>query len=775
MMEKRKLLFVINQFFKGGAETALLNLFQVLSPEQYEIDFLVFDQIDLPGTISLIPCVPSWIHIINVAQGEAQRAFLKKAWFRFCRRFIHRQLFRRGAIDHLRRKQYDVAISYGEWFSSRLVAEFVQARWKYVWIHADIDKAAFMHPDIERYQQYFDHFIFVSKRSMECGVERFPFLKNRGVIVHNLVDEKRLQSLSNEKIELPDFEEDLPVLLTVANIRAEKNHLRQIQVMERLFREGKRFYWVNVGTLANLELVPRVKAAIQKAGLEKYFLLPGAMDNPYPLMKQVDAVCVLSNHESWSMVITEAKTLGVPVIATRTSGALEQLENGKTGVLCDFSEEAIAKTIREYLEDPKIGQRVRSNLQGFSSSSDTLEQLEPLLRNERKKILYLFDNINYLSGARGAALEQVRYLSGQAQVDLFSIEPCLDKELQEHYRVIDMSEMSRKKGVQCLSTAGRQVLKEKEYSWKWKCIRVAYALLARLGKEQVLLQAVSSNALKTSLNGYDAICVVSEASKLRGMVSKLKRPKKIQWIHTDYASWKIQTEWTRALTREDEKVYKRFDKIVCLSKRLKEKFVEIYPNLASKVVEIPNFIQYNHIQELGMQSSKIIVDHRKLNLITIGRMDWEKRYDLILQTAAELKKRHTNFHWYLVGDGILLEDLQDQNKNLGLTKEVTFTGALKNPCSLMKQCNMLVLLSSYEGTPVTIDEAKVLGVPVLARDIGGISEQLKKERFGKILSEQDCIYKKIIECAGITEKPLSVEEWKTHTKSIEKRLTELFE
>ena len=46
-MEKKKLLFVINQFFKGGAETALLNLLLVLPQEQFEVDLLIFDQIKL--------------------------------------------------------------------------------------------------------------------------------------------------------------------------------------------------------------------------------------------------------------------------------------------------------------------------------------------------------------------------------------------------------------------------------------------------------------------------------------------------------------------------------------------------------------------------------------------------------------------------------------------------------------------------------------------------------------------------------------------------------
>ena len=54
----------------------------------------------------------------------------------------------------------------------------------------------------------------------------------------------------------------------------------------------------------------------------------------------------------------------------------------------------------------------------------------------------------------------------------------------------------------------------------------------------------------------------------------------------------------------------------------------------------------------------------------------------------------------------------------------------------MKQCDAFVLLSDYEGTPVTIDEAKVLGVPVLARDVGGVREQLEG-KYGRIIRGPD--------------------------------------
>ena len=110
-MEKKKLLFVINQFFKGGAETALLNLLLVLPQEQFEVDLLIFDQIKLSDTIPLIPQIPNWVNVIDTAEKEGQLAFVKKAIFKACRKLSHRQLFRRAAIRSVQEKRYDAAIS----------------------------------------------------------------------------------------------------------------------------------------------------------------------------------------------------------------------------------------------------------------------------------------------------------------------------------------------------------------------------------------------------------------------------------------------------------------------------------------------------------------------------------------------------------------------------------------------------------------------------------------------------------------------------------------
>lgn len=100
-------------------------------------------------------------------------------------------------------------------------------------------------------------------------------------------------------------------------------------------------------------------------------------------MKNADAVCVLSDFESWSLVISEAKLVGTPVIATRTSGAIEQIEDGETGVLCDFTPEAIADGIERLLKDAALQSRIRKALEGFSTQQRSVQEFTQMLTDCR--------------------------------------------------------------------------------------------------------------------------------------------------------------------------------------------------------------------------------------------------------------------------------------------------------------------------------------------------------------------------------------------------------
>lgn len=376
---KKKLLFVITQFYKGGAEVALLNLFQSLSPVKYEVDFLIFDQMILNNAQSLIPQIPSWINVCNAAEKEGHLAIINKILFKIWRKLTKHQLYRFSAYRFVKNKEYDMAFSYGEWMSPEFIAKKVKAKQKAVWIHTDIDKAKYVDEKILLgYNEYYSKYIFVSELSKKSAENRFPIVRNKSHVIHNMCNDKKIIEQSMEKISV-NLPKDRPILLTVANLRTEKNYIRQVEVMKTLKDRGFDLLWLNIGSTANTFIYNQVKSLIEKYGMEKDFLLLGVDQNPYKYMSKVDAVAVLSDFESWSLVITEAKLVGTPVIATKTSGAMEQLIDNETGLLTDFTVTDIADKIQDFLEDKELQKKIRYSINDFTTNQSVMSEFNEVL------------------------------------------------------------------------------------------------------------------------------------------------------------------------------------------------------------------------------------------------------------------------------------------------------------------------------------------------------------------------------------------------------------
>ena len=422
-----KLLIVINQFYKGGAETNLLNLLKALPETDDQVDLLVYDQMKLPNVISLLPQVPPHVTVCDAAGREDGNGFWHKVLCRITRDATKKQLYRPACFEFVKDKHYDAAISYGEWISPEFVAEHVQADRKIVWIHSDIDKALFFNEEVMfRFDDKIDLYLFASGKSMETALARYPIMQGRATVVHNLCDDEGIRRAAVEKA--PETEKmKRPLLLTVANFRAEKNHLRQVEAMALLKKRGLDFTWLNIGSDTDTALISQIDAAVKKRGLEGRFIRMPAQASPYRFMKNADAVCVLSDFESWSLVISEAKLVGTPVIATRTSGAIEQIEDGETGVLCDFTPEAIADGIERLLKDTALQSRIRKALEGFSTQQRSVQEFTQMLTDcpvhrARPSLLYVSDNINYVSGVQRVTATQVQALRRDFAITVFSME-----------------------------------------------------------------------------------------------------------------------------------------------------------------------------------------------------------------------------------------------------------------------------------------------------------------------------------------------------------------
>ena len=358
---KKKILFVITQFYKGGAETSLLNLFHCLDSQKYEVDFLVLNQIEYQDATSLMGEVPEWIHVFDAVKHQRHGLKLEQLAGKVYRRIFHTETYVKSAASFVKHQKYDVAISFGEWLSPAFLVKKVNAVKKYVWIHIDLDKADFVNKEeLVKYDSRITGYIFASEKSRQSSIHRCPQMTEKSIVVHNILNRQNILSRSAEDVTLPQANDSF--LLSVGNLRVEKNYPRQIEVMRILKEKKIPIKWICVGSTVDKNVYGEVSELLDKYQLKDDFILCGADDNPYKYMKRAKAVMVLSDHESWSLVISEAKLLGVPVIATNTSGAQEQIVNGETGIITSFQAEEIAEEIEEFLNDLELQNKIKKNL-----------------------------------------------------------------------------------------------------------------------------------------------------------------------------------------------------------------------------------------------------------------------------------------------------------------------------------------------------------------------------------------------------------------------------
>ena len=375
---KKKILFVITQFYKGGAETSLLNLFHCLDSQKYEVDFLVLNQIEYQDATSLMGEMPEWIHVFDAVKNRGNGVKLEQLAGKIYRRLFHTETYVKSAVDFVKNRKYDVAISFGEWLSPAFLVKKVNAVKKYVWIHIDLDKADFVNKEeLVKYDSRITGYIFASEKSRQSSIHRCPQMTEKSIVVHNILNRQNILSRSAEDVTLPQANDSF--LLSVGNLRVEKNYPRQIEVMRILKERNILIKWICVGSTVDKNVYGEVSRLLDKYHLRDDFVLCGADDNPYRYMKRAKAVMVLSDHESWSLVISEAKLLGVPVIATNTSGAQEQIRNGENGVITSFDPEEIAEKIIDFLQDEKLQEHIRKNLEKESAFDTGIGEFERLV------------------------------------------------------------------------------------------------------------------------------------------------------------------------------------------------------------------------------------------------------------------------------------------------------------------------------------------------------------------------------------------------------------
>ena len=276
------------------------------------------------------------------------------------------------------------------------------------------------------------------------------------------------------------------------------------------------------------------------------------------------------------------------------------------------------------------------------------------------------------------------------------------------------------------------------YEYKNGAIKLLSAILKsinRVSKDKFRgwLYKKSSNALLR--NKYDVVVAYSEGAPTE-YVSYMRHKNKIAWIHCDYANYRASCP-----QREERKIYEQFKSVVCVSKYTLSTFLSYYPQLVSRGQAIYNILDAEIMKKKAREQPDIVMNTSQFNIVTIGRLDPVKNISVIPQIAKQLSNANCDFCWYIIGPkGGSKDEYQKLTKNIEdyqVVDCVKYLGEKENPYCYISQASLLVNTSISEACPYVINEAKILGIPVVCTDFGSASEFVEDDRSGYISQIHD--------------------------------------
>ena len=264
--------------------------------------------------------------------------------------------------------------------------------------------------------------------------------------------------------------------------------------------------------------------------------------------------------------------------------------------------------------------------------------------------------------------------------------------------------------------------------------------------------------LKVMAVKYDVAISMKEGKVMKDTVS-VRALKKLAWIQCDYRTFQHR-DWFKSVfpsIDKERRCMQRFDKIVCVSETARIGRIETIGDTGNLCIRY-NPIDWEKIRELSKKACGFSKDFTRKLIVAVGRLDPVKNFKCLLEASVLLKNKF-DFDLWIVGDGPQKEELAEYIRSNNLTN-VKLLGFQANPFPIIKQADLFVSSSISESYGLSVQEALILGVPVVAVKCSGIVESLDPE-FGVLVdNSSEELSKAISKLLG------NLDELDTYRKSI---------
>jgi glycosyltransferase involved in cell wall biosynthesis len=380
----KKILFVVDENRMGGVSILLEDMMKMINRKNKKIDILVLhnsgDRLkDLPNDVNVI----YGSHYFDVIDLPIKEIIKSKSIKNLIKKFILVFDMKTGLIKYkikrerrkILKENYDIEIAFKDGFTA-IFTIFGDSLKKIHWLHYDYKQA---NPNAKYSKLFnqilpqFDNVIAVSKGIMD-DFNKIYHLEDKTQVISNLID---INKIKNKSLEIERKKEKKLEIISVGRLHYMKGYDRFIRAINRL-RTDKLINKVSFKIYGDGPEKNNLESLINKLGLNRIITLEGKVNNPYTYIKDTDLFVLSSLYEPFGLVIIEALTLGVPVLATQNSATDKLINDNVNGLIVENSEEGIYKGLKKILKEQEYLIKLKENAKKFDYSCENKKILKEL-------------------------------------------------------------------------------------------------------------------------------------------------------------------------------------------------------------------------------------------------------------------------------------------------------------------------------------------------------------------------------------------------------------
>ena len=347
-----------------------------------------------------------------------------------------------------------------------------------------------------------------------------------------------------------------------------------------------------------------------------------------------------------------------------------------------------------------------------------------------KKILFVIDSLHCAGAEKSLTtlLSLLDYSKYDVDLQLFGYGGALEELVPKEVNILKPMEYIK---FSSLSTKNAVIKSLKNMNFKMLSSRLKFSLAIRKNnysnaqKARVYWQKVS-NVIENNNKEYDIAISYAQGVPTFYVAEKVCAKKKLAWVNVSY---KLEDE-DRVF---QEQFYDKYNKIVAVSDSAKNIFLETFPKYTDKLEIIYDINDADFIKKMSDQGQSYNDNYTGLRILTIGRLANQKGYDMALEACKILKEKGIEFKWYSLGIGPLKEEIEKYINENNLENNFKLLGVKSNPYPFIKDCDIYVQTSRFEGFGIAIAEARMLNKPVVTTRFDAVYNQMKDRKNGLVV------------------------------------------